>query len=193
MAWRVLAATFPAVRIIEEALNGLALLEPTVFSDERGVFYESYNRAVFEELTGFTGYFVQDNHSTSVEGVLRGIHYQLPKPQGKLVRCVAGEIWDVAVDLRRSSPTFKEWRGYRLDADNMRQMWIPIGFGHGFVVLSATAQVLYKTTELWDAQCDRAIAWDDADLAIDWPIDERPLVSEKDASAPTLDEVPLFD
>lgn len=181
------------MRVIDEKLNGVVLLEPTVFSDERGSFFESYNRTVFEELTGFSGDFVQDNHSTSIEGVLRGIHYQLPRPQGKLVRCIAGEIWDVAVDLRQSSPTFKEWIGYRLDADNRRQMWIPVGFGHGFVVLSGTAQVLYQTTEQWDAKCDRSIAWDDSDLAIDWPIAGRPLMSDKDASAPTLDEVPLFD
>ena len=182
-----------AVKMIEAALNGVTLLEPTVFDDERGSFYESYNERTFRDLTGFDGRFVQDNHSTSLRNVLRGIHYQLPNPQGKLVRCIDGEIWDVAVDLRRGSPTFSHWRGYRLTSANRFQLWLPVGFGHGFVVLSNHAQVLYRTTEFWDPKCERVISWDDTSLAIEWPINEPPLLSARDASAPSLGDVALFD
>lgn len=186
-------ATFPVMKKIDQVLDRVILMEPTVFGDDRGSFYESYNQRRFEELTGFGGYFVQDNHSTSVQGVLRGIHYQLPNPQGKLVRCVEGKIWDVAVDLRQSSPTFRQWKGYQLTADNRHQLWIPEGFGHGFLVLSERAQVLYRATELWNAENDRAIRWDDPDLDVDWPLDGTPILSEKDSTSPPLREALLFD
>lgn len=181
------------MRAIEDQLNGLVLLEPTVFEDDRGSLYESYSKRTFTELTGFDGEFVQDNHSTSIKGVLRGIHYQLPKPQGKLIRCVEGAIWDVAVDLRRSSPTFGQWKGYELTESNRHQLWIPIGFGHAFVVLSDRAQVLYRTTEIWDPECDRSVIWNDPDIAIVWPIQGEPVLSPRDAGAVLLSEVPLFD
>lgn len=181
------------MRVVEEALDGVVLLEPTVFGDDRGSFYEAWNQRTFADLTGYQGPFVQDNHSTSAQGVLRGIHYQLPNPQGKLVRCIAGEIWDVAVDLRRSSPTFREWRGWTLSVDNRRQLWIPEGFGHGFVTISDEAQVLYKATAFYDPDGDRSIGWDDPDLGIDWPLDTDPILSEKDERAPTLRESTVFD
>lgn len=181
------------MKVVDESFDGVTLLEPTVFRDDRGSFYESFNKETFAELTGYDGEFVQDNHSTSVKGVLRGIHYQLPKPQGKLVRCVEGEIWDVVVDLRRSSSTFLHWKGCRLSADNLHQLWVPVGFGHGFVVLSEVAQVLYRATELWDAECDRSIRWDDPDIGIQWPVDFLPIVSDRDSAAPHLVDAPLFD
>ena len=171
----------------------MQLLKPTVFEDARGSFYESYNKLTFADLTGFDGEFVQDNHSTSVRGVLRGIHYQLPKPQAKLVRCVEGKVWDVAVDLRASSPTFTQSRGYELSAENRHQLWIPVGFGHGFLAMSATAQVLYRTTQLWDPKCDRSIRWDDPDLNIAWPGDVSPILSDKDANAPLLSDAQVFE
>jgi len=185
--------TVRGVKALDKTLNGVVLLEPTVYTDDRGEFYESYNRKTFEEVTGFEGEFLQDNHSTSVKGVLRGIHYQLPRPQGKLVRCIDGEIWDVAVDLRRSSPTFREWKGYHLSAENRHQLWIPVGFGHGFVALSEITQVLYRTTELWDPECDRSIRWDDPDLDIAWPLESPPTLSAKDTSAPGTNDALLFD
>jgi dTDP-4-dehydrorhamnose 3,5-epimerase len=180
------------VKVVDRHLNGLVLLAPRVHTDDRGSFYESYNKKTFQQLTGFGGDFVQENHSTSAKGVLRGIHYQLPHPQAKLVRCIEGEVWDVAVDLLRSSVTFKEWKGFNLSENNRRQLWIPAGFGHAFVALSDSAQVLYRTTEFWDPSSDRSIRWDDLDLAIDWPLQGRPIVSSKDAEAPGLDDVPLF-
>lgn len=181
------------MQVVQEALNGVFLLEPTVFEDERGSFYESYNARTFAELTGFAGEFVQDNHSTSARNVLRGIHYQLPNPQGKLVRCIEGAVWDVAVDLRRSSPTFRRWHGFELSEENRRQLWIPTGFGHGFLALSPNTQVLYRTTAFWEPTSDRSIRWDDPDLAIEWPIETDPILSEKDAMAPRSAESVLFD
>lgn len=163
-------------------LAGVALLEPKVFGDDRGFFFESFNRRRFGELTGWNGDFVQDNHSRSARGVLRGLHYQIRQAQGKLVRVVAGEVFDVAVDLRQSSPTFGRWCGYRLSAENKRQLWIPPGFAHGFVVLSASADFLYKTTDYWAPEHERCIAWNDPDLAIDWPLAGlTPQLSAKDA------------
>lgn len=181
------------MKVLERALDGTVLMEPTVYEDERGYFYESYNKRTFEQLTGFDGDFVQDNHSTSVRNVLRGIHYQLPHPQGKLVRCIEGEVWDLAVDLRQSSATFGSWRGFLLSAQNRHLLWLPVGFGHGFVVLSPTAQVLYSTTSLWDADSDRAIRWDDPDLDIEWPLASVPLLSDRDRAAPSLGDALLFD
>jgi dTDP-4-dehydrorhamnose 3,5-epimerase len=181
------------MRVIDEALNGVVLLEPDIHRDERGSFFESYNKVEFDELTGKHVEFMQDNHSTSRKGVVRGIHYQIPKAQGKLVRCVDGTIWDVAVDLRRQSPTVGQWVGYELAADNQLLLWVPEGFGHGFSVLSSQAQVLYKTTATWDRSCERSIRWNDPTLAIDWRNADPAAVSVKDGIAPFFDEAVLFD
>ena len=171
-------------------VQGPLLLTPRVFGDERGFFFESWNQQAFNAAAGDTA-FVQDNHSRSSRGVLRGLHYQLPPhPQGKLVRCVLGEIFDVAVDIRRSSPTFGQWVGAVLSADNKQQLWVPAGFAHGFLTLSEQAEVFYKTTDFWSRQCERAILWDDPALAIAWPLEAlagaEAQLSEKDAVAPLL-------
>jgi len=178
------------------ALEGVLLLTPEVFGDARGYFLESWNRRRFAEALGLpeSGLpsFVQDNQSRSSRGVLRGLHYQVaPEPQAKLVRCVAGEIFDVAVDLRRGSPTFGRWSGARLSGINHRQLWVPVGFAHGFLTLSETAEVLYKTAGYWSRACERYLRWNDPDLAIAWPTaagDPEPLLTAKDAEAPTLAE-----
>jgi dTDP-4-dehydrorhamnose 3,5-epimerase len=170
------------MQTIATSLDGVLVLEPKVFGDSRGFFFESFNARRFEELTGVRTAFVQDNHSRSSKGVLRGLHYQIRQPQGKLVRVVAGEVFDVAVDLRRSSPTFGQWYGHRLSAENKSQLWIPAGFAHGFVVLSDTADFLYKTTDYRAPEHERCIAWNDPDIAIDWPLEgTTPQVSAKDA------------
>lgn len=158
------------------------LIEPKVFGDERGFFYESFNQKNFNDATGLDVQFVQDNHSKSAKNVLRGLHYQLsPKAQGKLVRVVAGEVFDVAVDIRQGSPTFGTWVGQRLSAENKRQMWIPPGFAHGFLVLSETAEFLYKTTDYYAPEYERSILWNDPDLAIAWPLSGEPVLAAKDA------------
>ena len=161
------------------------IIEPRVFGDERGFFFESYNEQVFNEATGVSPRFVQDNHSKSVKGVLRGLHYQLPpRAQGKLVRVVQGEVFDVAVDIRRGSPTYGQWVGEVLSADNKKQLWIPPGFAHGFVTLSDTAEFLYKTTDTWSPEHERSILWNDATLNIDWPLNGLvPQLAAKDAAA----------
>jgi dTDP-4-dehydrorhamnose 3,5-epimerase len=178
-----------------QPIPGPLLLTPRVFGDDRGFFFESWNERVFNEVLDADGQqavsFVQDNHSRSSRGVLRGLHYQLaPQPQGKLVRCVVGEIFDVAVDLRRSSPSFGQWVGARLSAENHQQLWVPVGFAHGFLTLSETAEVLYKTSDFWSQPCERSIRWDDPELAIAWPHqglpEGQPLLAGKDAAAPTL-------
>ena len=175
------------------AIPGLLLVTPALFGDDRGFFMERYNRAAFERAIGRDVDFVQDNHSRSVRGVLRGLHYQLPPhPQAKLVSVLAGEIFDVAVDIRRSSPTFGRWEGVILSAENRRQLWVPAGFAHGFVVLSDSADLLYKTDGYYAPACDRAIAWNDPALAIDWPLEAAPKLSAKDAAAPVLAEAELF-
>lgn len=156
------------------------LLEPRVFGDDRGFFFESYNQRVFTEKAGNSVQFVQDNHSSSRQNVLRGLHYQIQQPQGKLVRVIVGQIYDVAVDLRRSSPTFGQWVGYELSAQNKHQLWVPAGFGHGFLVLSEQAEVLYKTTDYYAPEHERCIRWDDPDLAIAWPLAGEPILSAKD-------------
>lgn len=156
------------------------VFEPKVFGDERGFFYESFNHARFEAAVGYPVSFVQDNHSKSVQGVLRGLHYQIQQAQGKLVRVVQGEVFDVAVDLRRSSPTFGRWVGERLSAENKKQLWVPAGFAHGFVVLSETAEFLYKTTDYYAPAHERSILWNDPDLAIDWQFAGQPALSAKD-------------
>jgi dTDP-4-dehydrorhamnose 3,5-epimerase len=162
------------------AIPEVVLLEPRVFGDPRGFFFESFNQAEFEAAIGASRTFVQDNHSRSAKNVLRGLHYQIQQPQGKLVRVVAGAVFDVAVDIRKSSPTFGKWVGEMLSEKNHRQLWIPEGFAHGFFVLSDYAEFLYKATDYWAPQHERCIAWDDASLAINWPLDGEPTLSAKD-------------
>lgn len=171
------------MKIVEAYLNGGLLIEPTVFGDERGFFFESYNARAFAELTELKVDFVQDNHSRSSHGVLRGLHYQIQQPQGKLVRVVAGSVFDVAVDIRRSSATFGRWFGAVLSAENKRMMWVPPGFAHGFVVTSDIAEFLYKTTDYWAKEHERAIRWNDPDLNIEWPLSGEPTLSTKDQGA----------
>lgn len=181
------------MRYIESALNGLILLENEVYGDERGYFTENFNQRQFEELTGEKRTFVQDNLSQSHEGVLRGLHYQVPPmAQAKLVRCVAGVVWDVAVDLRRSSQTFGSWFGVELSEGNARQLWIPEGFAHGFLALTEPAVLVYKTTEYYSPKHDRSIRWDDPQLGIHWPLTSEPTLSAKDAAAPSLQDADLF-
>ncbi len=174
------------------AIADVVVLEPTVYEDDRGFFFESFNVRTFAEITGLEREFVQDNHSRSTKNVLRGLHFQNPQPQGKLVRVVVGAVYDVAVDLRRSSASFGKWVGVELTADNRRQLWVPEGFGHGFLVVSDEAEVIYKTTDYFAAEHDRAIRWDDPDLAIEWPLSDPPILSAKDASAPGLREADVF-
>ncbi len=168
------------MKVSRLAIPDVLLIEPQVFGDERGFFFESFNHRKFADLTGSSAAFVQDNHSRSTRHVLRGLHYQIEQAQGKLVRVVAGEVFDVAVDLRRSSPHFGQWVGANLSAASHQQLWLPPGFAHGFVVLSDSADFLYKTTDYWAPSFERCIAWDDPDLAIDWPITGTPIVSAKD-------------
>ncbi|OZA29597.1 MAG: dTDP-4-dehydrorhamnose 3,5-epimerase [Hydrogenophilales bacterium 17-61-9] len=174
------------------AIPDVILLEPRVFGDERGFFFESFNQARFESIIDRHVAFVQDNHSRSVKNVLRGLHYQIVQPQGKLVRVVAGEVFDVAVDLRRSSPSFGQWAGVVLSAENKRQLWVPEGFAHGFVVLSDTAELLYKTTDYYAPEHERCIAWDDASIAIEWPLDGTPVLSAKDRQGKAFAEAEHF-
>ena len=178
------------------------LLTPRLFGDDRGFFFESWNQRSFASALGLpleqAPAFVQDNHSRSSRGVLRGLHYQLPPhPQGELVRCIVGDIFDVAVDIRRSSPTFGQWVGAVVSAENQQQLWVPEGFAHGFLTLSVQAEVLYKTTDFWDQECERAIRWDDPQVAIAWPMDSlggiEPLLAEKDAAAPWLADAQAAD
>jgi dTDP-4-dehydrorhamnose 3,5-epimerase len=169
------------------------ILEPKVFGDERGFFYESFNQRRFRELTGVGADFVQDNHSKSARNVLRGLHYQVRQPQGKLVRVVSGEVFDVAVDIRRNSPTFGKWAGVVLSAENKRQFWIPPGFAHGFVVTSESAEFLYKTTDYWAPEHERCLAWNDPAIGIEWPLDAAPVLSGKDQLGKLLADAELFD
>jgi dTDP-4-dehydrorhamnose 3,5-epimerase len=174
------------------AIADVFLIEPAVFGDDRGFFFESFNQAQFEAAVGRKVDFVQDNHSRSAKGVLRGLHYQIKQPQGKLVRVVQGEVFDVAVDLRRSSPTFGKWVGEILSAENKKQLWIPEGFAHGFVVLSDTTDFLYKTTDYYAPQHERCIVWNDPELAIDWHFDGKPLLSSKDEQGIVLGKAEAF-
>lgn len=169
------------MNIIPTAIPDVVILEPKVFGDDRGFFYESFNQKQFEEAIGQKVSFVQDNHSRSSKGVLRGLHYQIQQPQGKLVRCSLGEVFDVAVDIRRSSPTFGQWVGVHLSAENKRQLWVPEGFAHGFVVLSDAAEFLYKTTDYYAPEHERCILWNDPELAVKWPLEQEPILSQKDS------------
>ena len=179
------------MKAIETRLPGVLLLEPKVFGDTRGFFLESWNRQTYADL-GLDLDFVQDNHSRSSKGVLRGLHYQLNDPQGKLVRVVSGAVFDVAVDLRKSSPHFGQWVGYELSADNQRMLWIPPGFGHGFQVLSETADFLYKTTAYYAPQWDRGVRWDDPAIGVQWQLDGAPTLSAKDQVLPLLKDAEVY-
>lgn len=174
------------------AIPDVILFEPKVFGDERGFFFESFNQQVFEAEIGRRVNFVQDNHSRSTKGVLRGLHYQLKQPQGKLVRIVQGEVFDVAVDIRHGSPTFGKWVGEYLSAENKKQLWVPEGFAHGFTVLSESAEFLYKTTNYYDPGSERSILWNDPDLGINWPDLFDPILSAKDKNAKPLREAECF-
>lgn len=186
------ASLVSVMNVIQTAIPDVLIIEPKVFGDERGFFFESFNAQRFAELTGVETAFVQDNHSRSVKGVLRGLHYQIQQPQGKLVRVVSGEVWDVAVDIRRASPTFGQWLGVTLSAENKRQLWIPEGFAHGFVVVSEAAEFLYKTTDYWAPEHERCIAWNDPTLALPWPVEGEPSLSAKDKLGARLEEAEVF-
>ena len=175
------------MKVTPTAIPEVLVIEPKVFGDDRGFFYESFNQRAFAQTTGISVNFVQDNHSSSAQGVLRGLHYQVKQQQGKLVRVVNGTVFDVAVDIRKSSPTFGRWVGVELSAGNHRQMWVPPGFAHGFVVTSESAEVLYKTTDYYAPEHERCIAWDDLDLAIEWPL-SAPMMSKKDQKGHRLSE-----
>lgn len=183
------------MKLVRTAIPDVIVIEPKIFNDTRGFFYESFNQQAFDEATGTNYQFVQDNHSKSSRGVLRGLHYQLsPKAQGKLVRVVQGKVWDVAVDIRKGSPTFGQWVGEELSADNHKQLWIPPGFAHGFITLSETAEFLYKTTDYYSPEHERAIRWDDSQLAIAWPLPADDIqVSAKDEQALDLAHAETFD
>ncbi|NMM36586.1 MAG: dTDP-4-dehydrorhamnose 3,5-epimerase [Glaciimonas sp.] len=180
------------MQIQTTAIPDLLIIEPKVYSDDRGFFYESFNAHRFSELTGVKTDFVQENHSKSAKNVLRGLHYQIQRPQGKLVRVIAGEVFDVAVDIRKSSPTFGQWAGVTLSAENKLQRWMPAGFAHGFVVISAAAEFLYKTTDYWAPEFERCILWNDLDIGIQWPIHAEPLLSGKDKAGRSFAQADVF-
>ncbi|WP_285425248.1 dTDP-4-dehydrorhamnose 3,5-epimerase [Pseudomonas sp. efr-133-TYG-103a] len=181
------------MNVIETELPEVLIIEPKVFGDERGFFYESFNAKAFAEVTGVDAQFVQDNHSRSQKGVLRGLHYQIENPQGKLVRVTAGKVLDIAVDIRRGSSHFGKWFGLELSAENARQLWIPPGFAHGFLVLSDYAEFLYKTTDYYTPSAERCIRWDDEELAIEWGLTEPPKLSAKDQVGKTLKDADVFE
>lgn len=181
------------MHVTATAIPEVLVLEPKVFGDDRGYFYESFNAKSFEDATGLKVSFVQDNHSKSAKNVLRGLHYQIRQPQGKLVRVVQGEVFDVAVDLRKGSRTFGQWVGIHLSAENKKQLWVPAGFAHGFVVLSETAEFLYKTTDYYAPAFERSLLWNDPNIGIDWPIEAAPILAAKDAAANTLDRADVFE
>ncbi|KDR31416.1 dTDP-4-dehydrorhamnose 3,5-epimerase [Caballeronia zhejiangensis] len=181
-----------AIQVTATALPEVKIIEPKVFGDARGFFYESFNAREFGEHVESGVEFVQDNHSRSAKGVLRGLHYQIQHAQGKLVRVVEGEVFDVAVDIRKSSPNFGKWVGVNLSEENHRQLWVPPGFAHGFVVLSESAQFLYKTTDYWFQAHERSIVWNDPEIGIEWPIDFEPLLAAKDAAGKRLAEAEVF-
>ena len=180
------------MKVIRSTLPDVLILEPKVYGDERGFFFESYNEKVLAEVAGITAHFVQDNHSRSAKNVLRGLHYQIKQPQGKLVRVIAGEVFDVAVDIRKNSPTFGKWAGFNLSADNKRMAWVPPGFAHGFLVLSDYAEFLYKTTDYWAPEHERCIAWNDPDLGIQWPLSGEVQLSGKDRQGEAFSAAEVF-
>jgi len=181
------------MQVTSTSISDLLIIEPKVFGDDRGFFYESFNQRRFTELTGVTDPFVQDNHSKSARNVLRGLHYQIQQAQGKLVRVIAGEVWDIAVDIRKGSPDFGKWVGVSLSAENKKMLWIPKGFAHGFVVLSDSAEFLYKATDYWAPEHERCIMWSDPDLAIDWHLGNAPpLLSAKDQAGRRFSDAELF-
>jgi dTDP-4-dehydrorhamnose 3,5-epimerase len=180
------------MKVTPTAMPEVLVLEPRVFGDDRGFFYESFNARTFEQLTGQRVNFVQDNHTRSARGVLRGLHYQIRQPQGKLVRVSSGAIFDVVVDMRRSSPFFGRWVGIELSAENRHQLWIPPGFAHGFVVTSEHAEVQYKNTDYWAPEYERAVLWNDPALAIDWPLTGAPILSGKDSQGKLLADAEAF-
>ena len=180
------------MNVIKTAIPDVLIIEPKVFGDERGFFFESFNQAQFEAAVGRKVNFVQDNHSKSAKGVLRGLHYQIKQPQGKLVRVVTGEVFDVAVDLRKSSPTFGKWVGTILSAENKKQLWVPEGFAHGFVTLSESAEFLYKTTDYYAPEFERCIRWDDPSIGIDWTMTTQPSLSGKDQLGKALSDAEVF-
>jgi dTDP-4-dehydrorhamnose 3,5-epimerase len=181
------------MKVVTTSIPDVLIIEPSVFGDARGFFYESFNEHRFAELTGIDTRFVQDNHSRSAKNVLRGLHYQIRQPQGKLVRVVAGEVFDVSVDIRKGSNTYGQWFGVHLSADNKRQIWVPPGFAHGFVVTSESAEVVYKTTTYWAPEHERSILWNDPDIGIDWPIQDAPLLSAKDMNGKSFAEAQVFE
>ena len=181
------------MKVTPTAIADVLIIEPKVFGDERGFFFESFNQQGFNQATGLSENFVQDNHSRSAKGVLRGLHYQLQQPQGKLVRCVRGAVFDVAVDIRKSSPSFGKWVGAELTEKNHKQLWVPAGFAHGFLVLSDSADFLYKTTEYYAPAHERCIVWNDTALNIQWPLDGAPSVSGKDAQGSTFNTAEVFN
>ena len=175
------------------AIPDVTLLEPTIFGDDRGFFFESFNHHTFEELIGLSVHFVRDNHSRSFKNVVRGLHYQIKQPQGKLVRVISGSIFDVVVDVRKSSPTFGQWISEILTAENKKQLWIPEGFAHGFAVLSNDAEIIYKTTDYWAPAHEQCIAWNDSDIAIQWPVERNPQLSAKDKQGQPFSKSVVFD
>ena len=179
------------MNVIQASLPGVLILEPKVFGDDRGFFFESYNEKTLAKI-GITAEFVQDNHSRSVRNTLRGLHYQIQQPQGKLVRVITGEVFDVSVDIRSSSPNFGKWVGIRLSAENKRIAWIPPGFAHGFLVLSEVAEFLYKTTDYWAQEYERCILWNDPYFAIEWPLQGEPILSAKDKIGQTVKSAELY-
>jgi dTDP-4-dehydrorhamnose 3,5-epimerase len=181
------------LKVIPTEIPDVLLLEPRVFEDARGVAFESYNRRTFKEVTGLDPQFVQDNRSTSRKNVLRGLHYQVDKPQGKLISALRGEIYDVAVDLRRGSPTFGNWVGFRLSESDRRMAWLPRGFAHGFLTLSESAEVLYKLDEFWSPPHERTLAWNDAEVGVRWPLQGEPILSDKDRRGTPFRSADLFD
>src|SRR3989304_5183201 len=180
------------MKVTPTAIPDVLVIEPRVFGDDRGFFYESFNARKFKDLTGLEPIFVQDNHSRSAKHVLRGLHYQIRQPQGKLIRVVSGEVFDVAVDIRKSSPTFGRWVGHTLSAENKQQVWIPAGFAHGYLVISDYAELFYKATDYWAPEHERCIAWNDPDLAIRWPTEGRLILSPKDANGASLARAEMF-
>ena len=180
------------MQVVQTAIPDVLILEPKVFGDDRGFFFESFNQQTFQNLTGIKANFVQDNHSKSAANVLRGLHYQIEQAQGKLVRVTSGEVFDVAVDIRRQSATFGKWVGVLLSAENKRQMWIPPGFAHGFVVLKDNTEFLYKTTDYYAPQYERCIRWDDPAIGIEWPVSQPPILSVKDQQGLLLSQAEVF-